>query len=70
MPRVLAQRLLHGLFLLVGVSVLTFLFTELAPGDFFDNLTLDPEISVDTADELRARFGLDDPVQYQPAPAL
>ena len=62
MPRVLAQRLLHGIFLLVGVSVLTFLFTELAPGDFFDDLALDPQISAATADELRARFGLDDPL--------
>ncbi|MFQ5349810.1 MAG: ABC transporter permease [Thermoanaerobaculia bacterium] len=60
MPRVLAQRLLHGLFLLVGVSVLTFLFTELAPGDFFDDLALDPQVSAASADELRARFGLDD----------
>ncbi len=62
MPRVLAQRLLHGLFLLVGVSILTFVFTELAPGDFFDNLALNPEVSADTAEELRARFGLDDPL--------
>jgi peptide/nickel transport system permease protein len=62
MPRVLAQRFLHGLFLLVGVSVLTFLFTELAPGDFFDDLALNPEISAATAEELRARFGLDDPL--------
>ena len=62
MPRVLAQRLLHGLSLLVGVSVLTFLFTELAPGDFFDGLSLNPEISSTTADEMRSRFGLDDPL--------
>lgn len=62
MARVLAQRLLHGLFLLVGVSILTFLFTELAPGDFFDDLALNPEVSADTANELRARFGLDDPL--------
>ncbi len=65
MPRVLAQRLLHGLFLLIGVSILTFLFTELAPGDFFDDLQLDPEVSADTADELRARFGLDDPLPHR-----
>lgn len=62
MPRVLAQRLLHGLFLLLGVSVLTFVFTELAPGDFFDDLALDPEVSAETANNLRARFGLDDPL--------
>lgn len=62
MARLLAQRLLHGLFLLAGVSVLTFLFTELAPGDFFDDLALDPKVSATTADALRARFGLDDPL--------
>ena len=62
MPRVLAQRLLHGLFLLVGVSILTFIFTELAPGDFFDDLALNPEVSATTADDLRTRFGLDDPL--------
>jgi peptide/nickel transport system permease protein len=62
MARVLAQRLLHGLFLLVGVSILTFAFTELAPGDFFDDLALNPEVSADTADALRTRFGLDDPL--------
>jgi ABC-type dipeptide/oligopeptide/nickel transport system permease component len=62
MTRVLAQRLLHGVFLLIGVSILTFVFTELAPGDFFDDLALDPQVSAETADELRARFGLDDPL--------
>ena len=62
MAQALAQRFLQGIFLLLGVSVLTFAFTELAPGDFFDDLALDPTISADTADELRARFGLDDPL--------
>ena len=62
MARVLAQRLLHGILLLVGVSVLTFVFTELAPGDFFDDLALDPAVSPEVADQLRARFGLDDPL--------
>jgi peptide/nickel transport system permease protein len=65
MPRVLAQRLLHGLLLLVGVSILTFLFTELAPGDFLDDLALNPEVSTDAADQLRARFGLDDPLPHR-----
>ena len=62
MARILAQRLLHGLYLLVGVSILTFLFTELAPGDFFDDLALNPAISADAVDALRARFGLEDPL--------
>ena len=31
--RYIARRLLHGLLLLVGVSVLSFVFAELAPGE-------------------------------------
>lgn len=62
MAHLLAQRLLHGLYLLVGVSILTFLFTELAPGDFFDDLALNPEISADAVEQMRARFGLEDPL--------
>ena len=37
-----ARRLLHSLFLLAGVSVLSFLFADLAPGDFFSEMRLDP----------------------------
>ncbi len=56
------RRLGHGLLLLFGVSVLTFGFTEIAPGDYFDAMRLDPRISPESVDVLRSRFGLDRPL--------
>lgn len=58
----LARRLGHSVFLLLGVSVLTFALTELAPGDYFDDLRLDPEISPRLREDLRQRHGLDRPL--------
>ena len=58
----IARRLAHGLLLLFGVSVLTFGFTEIAPGDYFDAMRLDPQISPETVDTLKARYGLDRPL--------
>jgi peptide/nickel transport system permease protein len=42
--------------------VLCFLFTEMAPGSFFDEMRLDPQISPETIAALRARYGLDQPL--------
>jgi peptide/nickel transport system permease protein len=58
----LARRALHGLFVLFGVSVLSFVLVELAPGDFFGEMRLDPRISEATLRTLRARHGLDRPL--------
>jgi len=55
----LMRRMGHGLLVLLGVSVLTFLFSELAPGDPFSAMRLDPTISGDSVDALRDRLGLD-----------
>ena len=60
--RFFAYRLLHGLLLLVGVSLLSFLLFDLAPGDFFDEMRLDPQISPETVATLRAQYGLDRPL--------
>jgi peptide/nickel transport system permease protein len=57
-----ARRLLHSLFLLAGVSLLSFLFADLAPGDFFSEMRLDPGMTASTVDALRARHGLDRPL--------
>jgi peptide/nickel transport system permease protein len=54
--------MLHCLFLLVGVSVLSFLFSELAPGDFYSEMQADPRVSADTLAALRAQNGLDRPL--------
>jgi peptide/nickel transport system permease protein len=41
----LVRRALHGLLLLVGVSLLSFVLLELAPGDYFSEMRLDPRVS-------------------------
>jgi peptide/nickel transport system permease protein len=56
------MRALHGLFLLVGVSILTFALVDLAPGDFTDDMRLDPRIDSATLAALRARYALDVPL--------
>ncbi len=45
-----------------AVSVLAFLFLELAPGDYVDQMRLDPRISDETLDAMRVRYGLDRPI--------
>ncbi|MGA7564588.1 MAG: ABC transporter permease [Terriglobales bacterium] len=57
-----ARRLLRAVFLLIGVSALCFLFTEMAPGSFFDEMRLNPQISPQTIAALRAHYGLDQPL--------
>jgi peptide/nickel transport system permease protein len=54
--------LLHGLLLLVAVSVLSFVFANLAPGDYFSALRTDPRVSAETVAALRSQFGLDRPL--------
>ena len=44
---------------LAAVSVLSFLLMDLAPGDFFDEMRLSPEMTPQAAAALRARYGLD-----------
>jgi peptide/nickel transport system permease protein len=60
--RYLFKRLLHAMFLLLGVSILSFAFTALAPGNYFDEMRLNPQISPDTVAALRAHYGVDRPI--------
>lgn len=47
--------------LLGGVSLAAFAFAELAPGDFFSELQVDPRVSPETLARLRDQYGLDRP---------
>jgi len=60
------RRLLQTIPLLLGISALTFLLMQLAPGDFLTTQGENPMISQATLDAMRLRFGLDKPwyVQY------
>jgi peptide/nickel transport system permease protein len=60
--RYLARRLVHAVFLLIGVSLLSFLFSELAPGDYLAEMRLNPQISPQTLAGLRTQYGLDQPL--------
>src|SRR5947207_2050570 len=58
----MGRRLLRAALLLFGVSVLCFLFTEMAPGSFFDEMKLNPQISTETIAALQSRYGLNQPL--------
>ena len=60
--RYLARRLVHGVCLLIGVSMLSFLFLQLAPGNFFDDMRLNPQISRQTVVQLYRQYGMDRPL--------
>ncbi|OLC31413.1 MAG: hypothetical protein AUH28_14210 [Acidobacteria bacterium 13_1_40CM_56_16] len=62
MMRYFLHRLLQAAFLLIGVSILTFLFSALAPGNYFDEMRLNPQISPETVAALRAQYQLDRPL--------
>jgi peptide/nickel transport system permease protein len=58
----LTRRFVHCVFLMLGVSFLSFAFLQLAPGSYFDEMRLDPRISPNTVVELRRQFRLDEPL--------
>jgi len=60
--RYLGHRLLRATLLLVSVSALCFLFTEMAPGSFFDEMRLNPQVSPQTIATFRSHYGLDQPL--------
>jgi peptide/nickel transport system permease protein len=60
--RFVTRRFLHSLFLLFGISVLSFVLLQLAPGNFFDEMRLNPEISRETVARLCRQYGMDQPL--------
>jgi len=60
--RYFLHRLMQAAFLVIGVSILTFLFSTLAPGNYFDEMRLNPQISRETVAALRAQYQLDRPL--------
>jgi peptide/nickel transport system permease protein len=57
-----ASRLAQTLFLIFCVSVLAFLFINLAPGKYLEEMRLNPQISQNTLTALRTEYGLDRPL--------
>ena len=48
------KRLLHLIPILLGVSLLTFLLMSLTPGDYYTQLSQNPQVSPETLARLRA----------------
>jgi len=51
--------------LLLGISLISFIIIQLAPGDFLTQQALNPQVSAERVAQERARFGLDRPVYLQ-----
>lgn len=65
MLRHIVRRLIQLIPLLLGVSILSFLIIQLSPGDFLAEIRLNPVVSQETVDQMRANFGLDRPLHVQ-----
>jgi len=64
--RYVGRRLVHAILLLLAVSFFSFALLQLAPGDFFDAMRLNPQISQHTVESIRSEYGLDRalPIRY------
>jgi peptide/nickel transport system permease protein len=62
-----ARRTVHGILIVAGVSVFTFVLLSAAPGNFFDELKLNSQISPETVKALAIQYGFDRPlpVRYE-----
>jgi len=56
------RRLLYMIPLLVGITFLAFLVIEMAPGDFFSTLKMNPSISPEAIHAMEIQFGYGDPL--------
>src|SRR5712691_4407493 len=62
MSKYVVRRLLIGVPVLLGISVILFSVLALAPGDPFEELATNANVPPEVAQRLRAQFGLDDPL--------
>jgi peptide/nickel transport system permease protein len=62
MGRYVLRRLLIAVPSLIGISIVLFTVLALAPGDPFEELATNPNVPAEVRANLRAKFGLDDPV--------
>ena len=65
MKRYILKRFLQFIPLIIGMTFISFLIIQMAPGDYFTQLKMNPEISPETIENMRKTFGLDKPVIIQ-----
>jgi peptide/nickel transport system permease protein len=59
------RRLAQMIPLLLGITLISFVVMQLAPGDFLTQMQQDPRISADAIETLRRQYGLDRPWYQQ-----
>src|SRR5947208_7507992 len=62
MSRYVIRRLLIAVPVIFGISLVLFTILALAPGDPFEELATNPNVPPEVRANLRAQFGLDDPL--------
>jgi peptide/nickel transport system permease protein len=62
MPKYVIRRLLILVPVLLGISLVLFTILALAPGDPFEELATNPNVPPEVRANLRAKFGIDDPI--------
>ena len=62
MGRYALRSVLYAIPSLIGISIVLFTVLALAPGDPFEELATNPNVPAEVRANLRAKFGLDDPV--------
>ena len=62
MSKYVLRRLLIAIPSLIGISIILFTVLALAPGDPFEELATNPNVPPEVRQNLRQKFGLDDPV--------
>ena len=61
----IVRRLLTAIPVLAGISLILFTILALAPGDPFEELATNPNVPAEVRMNLRAHYGLDDPVHIR-----
>ncbi|HVL24103.1 MAG TPA: ABC transporter permease [Thermomicrobiales bacterium] len=64
MTRFIIRRLIQSFFLILGITLITFVITRLAPGGP-ETMLEDPNIRPEYIDQIREEYGLNDPVLVQ-----
>lgn len=65
MLRFIFKRIVTAIPLLFCVALLSFLLIQIAPGDYFDSLKANPQISAHIIDQYKQEYALDQPIYLQ-----
>ncbi len=65
MLRHILRRLFHLIPMMLGITLFSFAIIQLSPGDYLAEIRMNPVVSQETVDQMRANFGLDQPLHIQ-----